>query len=121
MLVLVTVYLNLVNKLLVYHLVLVDQDQKTVKLAIQLLVFIQTDKVLLSQFFFISNDDIELVLLTPDVGLDSCYLVSEILAPIDLIVKSSSICSSLCFVFISLSLDISKGYLPFIDLVIQRP
>ena len=77
--------------------------------------------MLFPQFLLVSNDDVKLVLLTPDVGLDSCYFTGKIFATVDLVIESSSIGPRLCLILISLSLYVSKSDLSFVYLIVQRP
>ena len=79
LLVLVYVYLQLVYQLLVHLLVLRYQRQQLVYLPVQLLVSVQTNEVLLSQFFLLRDNSIQFSLLCSNAGINSIQLVVEFL------------------------------------------
>lgn len=85
LLVLVRVDLDLVNQLLVYQLVLVYQHQQTVQLTIQLLVLVQTNKMLLPQLLLLTDNYIQLVLFTPNVSLHSINFARKLFSLCDLV------------------------------------
>ncbi len=85
LLVLIRVDLDLVNQLLVYQLVLVYQHQQTVQLTVQLLVLVQTNKMLLPQLLLLTDNYIQLVLFTPNVSLHSINFTRKLFSLCDLV------------------------------------
>jgi hypothetical protein len=69
LLILVDVDLQFVDELLVDLLVLVDKHQHLIDFAVDGLVGVEADKVLLTQLLLLGHDVVELELLCADVGL----------------------------------------------------
>lgn len=119
LLVLVRVDLDLVDQLLVYQLVFVDQHQQPVQLPVQLLVVVQPQEVLLPQLLLLSHDDVQLVLLGPDVGLHCADLRLQLLASAHLVVEVGGVGSGLALVLLRLRQDVVIGDLGLVDLVVE--
>ena len=71
------------------------------------------------QFLLLGDDDVKLVFLASDFGLDFGYSVGEVFAFGGLVVAIGSIGSGFNFVFVGLGLDVVEGYLALVDLVVH--
>ncbi len=88
LLVLVRIDLDLINQFFIYHLELRYYRQQSIQLTVQSFVVVQTQKMLFSQSFLLSHDEVELVLLGSYISFSCCqfrlkffasgYLVTEI-------------------------------------------
>ena len=77
--------------------------------------------MLFSQLFFIGDDDVKLVFLASDLGLDLGYPVGEVFAFGGLVVAVGGIGPGLNFVLVGLGLDVVEGDFALVDLVVEGP
>lgn len=77
--------------------------------------------MLLAQFFLLGHDDVELVLLRADVGLDCPDFSLQFLASAHFVVEIGSIGSSLSLILLRLREDVVIGDLGLVDLVVDAP
>ena len=74
-----------------------------------------------SQLFFIGNDDVKLVFLASDFGLNLGYSVGEVFAFSSLVVAVGGVGPGLNFSLVGLGLDVVEGDFALVDLVVEGP
>lgn len=77
--------------------------------------------MLLAQFLLLSHDDVELVLLSTDIGLNCSDFGLQFLSSTNFAAEVDSVGSSLAFILLRLGQDVVIGDLRLIDLVVDSP